>query len=354
MDRNKQVLQSLTSAKKQQGAAALVFAIFIVIIAALIAAGIYFYKDNRQRMDLLYQYLGKVEAELDLKKQTISEFRKQLAKVSADSVTQDGIMNDHIKVLDENLTRVSKRVGKVEAKSSQNWLLAEVEYLLRMADHRILMKEDVKGAIAILKSADDLIKQMPTEDSGLRDVRIAIAKDIASLEIYNNVDVPGTYADLVALGETIEKLPLTPTGNEETKAKEDDKLSTHAEKEGFIEKVNRTMGDYLTIRRYTDEELKRLLSPEERRNLRDSLRLSLEQAETALLRGNQIVYDKSLNKVRNWLHNYFVASDYRVELAIAKLEKLSSVRVDNQLPDIAGSQQALKRYLADKMRRGEY
>jgi uroporphyrin-3 C-methyltransferase len=319
----------------------------------MVAGGLFFYKKNTTQLDLLYKYLAKVESDLQSKTATVNEFKEQLSKVSADSVTQDGIMTDHLRALDADLDRVSKRVDKVEATSSQSWLLAEVEYLLKTADHRILMKEDVKGAVTILRSVEALIKKMPVEDQGLLKVRVAIAKDIASLEVYRNVDVPGTYAELVALGNMIENLPLIPIEPVNDGSGEMD--TTEAEpKKDILSSINDTFGDYLTIRRYSADELKELLSPEQRRNLRDSLRLSLEQAETAALRGNQLIYDKSLSKVRNWLLNHFVSSDYRVELAIKKLEKLSNVQLETQLPDISGSQQELKRYLADRIRRGEF
>lgn len=339
---------------RQQGSAAVVFVVAIIIIAGMAAGGIYMFKENKKQMNLLYEYLNKVETDLSFKSQTVEEFKAQLAKVSADSLTQDAVLTDHLKALDDDLSRMQDRVGKVEASSSQSWLLSEVEYLLRMADHRILMKEDVKGAVAILKSADSLIKKMPMEDQGLMDVRVAISKDIAALEVYRNVDVPGTYAELVALGEIVEKLPLVPTQPVKAEAAEGEQSEEGEGEVDVLSKINDTLGDYLSIKRYSADELKQMLSPDQRRNLRDSFRLALEQAQTGLLRGDQTIYDKSLARVRNWMLNYFVSSDFRVELATKKLERLSNVQLESQLPDISGSQQELKRYLADRMRRGEY
>lgn len=343
------------AANKQQGSVLIIVLIFAVLFMALAGGGAYFYKKNQQQMELLNQYVAKVETELELKTQSANEFKVQLAKVSADLITQDSAMDSRLKALGQDLERVSSKVkDAVEATSSQSWLLAEVEYLLKMADHRILMKEDVKGAITVLKSADELLKKMPIDDAGLREVRVSIAKDIAGLETYSAVDVPGTYAALVALGDTIEKLELMPTQMPEEQQEQAEQTAPEKSKVDVLAIINDTMGGYLKVKHYSTEELKVLLSTDERRNLRDSMRLVLEQAQTALLRGDQIVYDKSLAKIRNWLLNYFSTSDFRVELAINKVEALSSVTVQNELPDIAGAQQTLKRYLADRMRRGEY
>lgn len=342
---------------QQNGSVLVIVLIFAILFMACAGGGAYFYKKNQERMDLLNQYVSKVETELELKELSASQFKEQLAKVSADLLTQDSAMDSRLKALDQDLERVSAQVkDAVQATSSQSWLLAEVEYLLKMADHRILMKEDVRGAMTILRSADQLLKKMPVDDAGLREVRVSIAKDIAGLETYSAVDVPGTYAALVALGDTIEKLKLMPTEMEkgEEQTAETANTESNDDKVDVLAVINDTMGGYLKVKHYSTDELKTLLSTDERRNLRDSMRLVLEQAQTALLRGDQVVYDKSLAKVRNWLLNYFSTSDFRVELAIKKVESLSSVTVQNELPDIAGAQQTLKRYLADRMRRGEY
>ena len=42
--------------------------------------------------------------------------------------------------------------------TSQDWLMAEVEYLLRLANQRVLMERDPQGAIALLRAADDIVR----------------------------------------------------------------------------------------------------------------------------------------------------------------------------------------------------
>lgn len=334
---------------KQQGIANWLFLLAIAVIAAMGVAGMYFWEKNQEEITLLHHYVNKIEAELVAKDAAVGEFKNNLAKISADMQSQDAVLNDHLRTLEETLQRVGQRLDKVEVSSSQSWLLSEVEYLLKIADHRILLKEDVKGAVTLLRAADALIKRMPVEDQGLLDVRVAISKDIASMEVYRNVDVPGTYAALAGLSDMIEKLPLIPEEMPELsdKAKEQEQPSV-------LNTINDTMSGYLRVRRHNVDELKALLSPEREINLRDSIRLKLEQAQMGLLRGDQRIYDQSLSKVRKWVHNYFVSDNYRVEIAIKKLEGLIKVQVDHDLPDISGSQQALKRYLADRMRAGTY
>ncbi|NRB37811.1 MAG: uroporphyrinogen-III C-methyltransferase [Pseudomonadales bacterium] len=327
------------------------FASFLaIVLLAVSGGGLYLWKQYRAEIKLLHQYVEKIETQLQTKEEIATEFQTNLAKLAADSQSQDVVLSDHLRALDENLRRVKAKVKRVsqDTSSSQQWLLAEVEYLLKSADHRILMKEDVKGAVKLLRFADDLIKKMPIEDQGLMDVRVAVAKDVASLQGYKDIDVPGTYAALSALSDQIENLPLAQSAFDVEMPAADGEESEELPQ--MLSAINSTMSGYLVIRKHDVEELKALLSPDQRINLRDSMRLTIEQAQTALLRGDQRTFDQSLTKVRGWVHKYFLADNFRVQLTIKKVESLIKTRVQRDLPDIARSQQALKRYLTDRMR----
>ncbi|MCK5881346.1 MAG: uroporphyrinogen-III C-methyltransferase, partial [Sinobacterium sp.] len=271
----------------------------------------------------------------------------ELAKVSTDVSTQDALVQIHLKSLDTTLDKMSVRVNKLEDSSSQEWLLSEIEYLMKMADHRMLMKDDVKGAIALLKSADAVISNMPVKDAGLNKVRVAIAEDITALELYEAIDVPGIYAELVALAGLVEKLPMVPLEQEEV---EEASADVSTDEVSLLDKINSSMGQYLTVRRYNDTELEKMLTRDQRNFVKGSMLLSLEQAQTAVLRSDQSIYDDNLNAVRATLISYFKSGSYQVDIAKLKLNKLIGVKIEAELPAISGSQQAINRYISEKVR----
>jgi len=342
----------MLSNNSQKGFSTLSMGLVVIIIALVVSAG-YVYQKNQKEIAMLNQVLHKVENNLSLKEHAVDEFKSELAKVAADVKTQDAIFNDHLKALEANLDKVGLKVNKLAMNSSQEWLLSEIEYLMKMADNRILMKEDVKGAIALLKSAEKVIAKMPVADSGLNAVRTAISRDIAAMELYRGIDVPGTYSELVALSSIIDKLPMIPLEADNVNAPEDDAVAENTSQgDSLVDKINSSMGEYLIIRRYSVDELEQMLTEDQRATLKNTMRLQLEQAQTAILRGEQSIYDASLQKVRTSLLNYFQSDDYRVGLAKMKLDKLIDVEIETQLPDIASAQQELKRYLSDRMRSG--
>lgn len=335
---------TVTNKHQQKGASAIMSIILLVLMLSLVAGGVYLWSQQKTEIELLHQYVGQIEKQLGVKDDAVKEFRSSLSKLTFETQSQDVILNDHLRALDDDIQLTKRRLNRVERDmASQNWLLSEAEYLLKMADQRILIKEDVKGALELLSKADKLIREMPSDDQGLMHVRVAIAQDIASMEMYRGIDVPGTYAELAALGTAIERLPLLVT----EPGKEDG--ATEGEPD-TLSKINQTFAGYITIRRHDTAELKALLSPEQRLNVRDSMRLALDQAQTALLRGDQRIYDDSLSRIRRWVLQYFVAQDMQTQQVLRRLEVLAKVPVEFDLPSIAESQQELKRYLSDRMR----
>lgn len=332
----------------QSSVTATVSIVLLVLIALIIAAGAYLWKQQHTEIELLHEYVAKIEQQLGIKNEAVDEFRSSLSKLTFETQSQDVILNDHLRALDDDIAVMKQRVTQMESSmASQNWLLSEAEYLLKMADQRILIKEDVKGALILLRKAEKLIREMPnSDDQGLMNVRVAIAQDIASMEMYRGVDVPGTYAELAALGTAIERLPLILT----EVPVESEKRGSEQGKNNTLAKVNEAFAGYITIRRHDTAELKALLSPEQRLNVRDSMRLALDQAQTALLRGDQRIYDDSLSRIRRWVLQYFIAQDVQTQQVMRRLESLAKVPVEFDLPSIAESQQELKRYLSDRMR----
>ncbi|CAA0080387.1 Protein HemX [BD1-7 clade bacterium] len=347
-DANHEQPDTALETKKGGFTSGLVVVLLILLVAGG-GGGYYVWTQAQQELGLMRQVVEKMQGQLKSKDESVVEFKEQLSKISAETQSQDLVLNDHLRTLEDNLTKMKGQFKKLSdaTLSSESWLLAEVEYLLKIADQRILMREDVKGAVSILKSAETLIKKMPVEDRGLLNVRVAIAKDMASLEAYKDIDVPGTYAKLTALGDTVERLPLLQTAFNSSVGLTDEEKKKQPK---TLAAINETLSGYLIVRHHDADKLRALLSDEEAASLKDSMRLALEQSQTSLLRGDQRTYDQSLGKVRNWIHQYFVANNFKVKMAIKKIDELMKVQVENDLPDISGSQQALKRYLNERMR----
>lgn len=70
-----------------------------------------------------------------------------------------------------------------------DWLLAEAEYLLRIANQRLLIEKDIRGALSALESADEVLRE--SDDIGVYPVRQQLAREILSLRGIQASTAPG-------------------------------------------------------------------------------------------------------------------------------------------------------------------
>ena len=88
--------------------------------------------------------------------------------------------------------------------SGEDWLLAEVEYLIRLANQRVLMERDVSGALSLLSSADEIVEQ--TTGIAAYELRESLAYDIANLKAVSDLDTDGIFLSLSAMASQVTEL----------------------------------------------------------------------------------------------------------------------------------------------------
>ena len=88
----------------------------------------------------------------------------------------------------------------------RDWQLAEVEYLLRLANHRVRLERDADGATDLLTAADETLARL--DDFAFHEVRALLAEETASLRAFEGADVAGVFLRLEAAKGLIDQLPL--------------------------------------------------------------------------------------------------------------------------------------------------
>ncbi|MCZ6831371.1 MAG: uroporphyrinogen-III C-methyltransferase [Gammaproteobacteria bacterium] len=237
------------------------------------------------------------------------------------------------------LARQRQNLLEYTTTDRSDWMLAEAEYLLRLANQRIIMAGDTRSAIALLGSADSILLEL--DDSELHPVRAAVAADLAALRAVPQVDVEGTWLRLQALIGEVDRLVLfvLPEAPPDAAPVAEGGWEKRLE-QGFraaLEKVS----NYVVITQ-RDAAYKPMLSPQWEGMVRQNLRMLLEQARAALLSGNQMLYRQSLKNTQHWLNEFFSLKESGVSALDAELQDLLKVIVGREYPDIHGSLAALK------------
>ena len=216
----------------------------------------------------------------------------------------------------------------------REWKLAEVEYLLRIANHRVLMERDVDAAQRLFAAADAILLQL--DDFALHGVRAALADEILALRSVRGNDVQGIYLRLEAVKGRLATLPVELPEYFVAGGPSARDTATP----GLWDALTAELAKYLKVRRF-DGATKPLLAPEEAVYLELNLRLMLERAQLAALRRQQLVFELSLGTTEEWLREYFDADHPVVQELVAELDDLLGVELDQALPDVSGSLSAL-------------
>ncbi|MCY4212936.1 MAG: uroporphyrinogen-III C-methyltransferase [Gammaproteobacteria bacterium] len=234
---------------------------------------------------------------------------------------------------DSGLARRLDQLAQAAPPSEREWKLAEVEYLLRVANHRLLMEQDVPTALGLLQAADGIVEAL--DDLVLHPVRAALANEMLALSKSEGADVQGLYLRLEALKRQLGSLALARPQHRLAELEE-----APSEPDGILEAVAAEFRQLLRFRRM-DAAVKPLLVPEEAVYLELNLRLMLEQAQLAALKRDQVVFDSSLGSAQEWVRKHLDLDDPDVQFTLEALAGLRQVEIDVPLPDLSGSLNAL-------------
>jgi uroporphyrin-3 C-methyltransferase len=275
-----------------------------------------------------------LRSSLDSVGQTVRNERQQIEGQLKKLAGEQQSVADQVSVL-------SALVGR----SEQGWSLAEVEYLLRIANQRLQLQSDVKTAQQALQAADARLQELA--DPKFHNVREQLARELESLRVIEPVDVDGISAKLSALTETIDELVVQGSKYQPAAKTEAASSGTDLTVQDWRELpalLWSVVSDLFRVREH-DKPVSPMLPPEREYFLRENLRLQLSAARLALLRDDSVQYRATLMTSKDWLEAYFSAQDARVNDFVVQLEQLSAIDVAPQLPDISASLQLLRQQL---------
>lgn len=328
---------------------------FLVVLALLVAivagGGTYFiWLQQMKAQEHLQQVLQQTEDKFDRSGRGLDQLKTELHQTALEQDKQQQRLQQEIDQLHKQLTSQQLRLQALSSTDRTDWLLAEVEYLLRLANQRILMGGEVSGAEALLTAADQIIREL--DDMALYPVRKSIASDLASVRAVTELDIQGVYVQLLALAEQVDQLPLfNAPENEQKKTENKEELIQVDDNASRFEQIRfqltvslKKLAEKLGIR-YRDYDVEPLLPPEEHFYLRQNIQLKFEQAKSALMSGKQTVYQQSLMDAQGWLAKYYQLAGHPAQVAMESLTELQKVEVTQSLPDVSGSLRTLKVYL---------
>ena len=345
-----------TDGSTKSGAGLIVSFGMLISILALVVAGYAAYliyesnselKDARTSVRSLETELANLKRTSDQKIEQLSVVLEQttasISQIREAENTAIADLGASFEVATEQLrTELRAELNEGLGTSGEDWLLAEVEYLIRLANQRVLMERDVSGALSLLSSADEIVEQ--TTGIAAYELRESLAYDIANLKAVSDLDTDGIFLSLSAMVSQVPELrrkqpELSPPTQIQV---ENGEAQNYYQQ--FLSLVNNIFGRVLNSVDYRRDgvAITPLLPPKEEYYLRQNLILKFEMAQLALLRNDQPVYQTSLSEAKLWIVNHFIETDPRTIALVTSLDQLMEVEVDRSLPNISGSLRAVR------------
>lgn len=328
-------------------------AVVALIVAMGAVVGGYFIWHEVQRVGAWQeQVLGQIDGRSQALDQRLQSFKDRMdSDVAASERTRRSLEDEQRELtnaqqgFEESLTVLRAQLGN----SRNDWMLAEVQYLLQVANQRVQLGRDVVTARAALSAADRRLQTLA--DPGFNPVREQIARELVSLDVVVMPDLAGIALTLDTLAGQVNQLPQKDAQvHHQVSAKE---TSTPAEPEvsdwtRLPRLVWQELRQLVVVRR-NDKPVGPMLAPEQEFFLYENLRLQLNSARLAALQGEVESYRTSLKTAQSWLGEYFDNEAPQIVAARAELGRLGSLDIQPSLPDISDSLRLLrqKMHLAD-------
>ena len=290
----------------------------------------------------------------------IARQQARLTTVAQNSSTDIERQKEQLQALQQREARLLSRIDTLSTKvrglegSTRNqWHLAEVEYLLRLANQRLLTVNDVTGALELMTSAEQILGQL--DDYALFPVREALAEDIAVLKATAILNQESIWLRLQAIADLIPDLVILddnhianvatalkpgPTATNEINPPAE---STWQEtiKAMLLDTWHR-FTSLFRINTQREQPIEVLLTPEQDQLIRQKMLMLIEQSKLALITGQPLIYQNSLKQTSDWLNRYFMLGGEASNELARELADLEGLSITPKMPNIHRSLDALK------------
>jgi len=293
-------------------------------------------KEIRQELNT---NLAGIRAELDEQRSSLRGATKELQQGTSSLARR-------LEMMEAQLAKQREELSRFNTEDRPSWLLAEAEYLLRLANQRLVMAGDTVAARALLESADNILREI--DNVALHAVRRAVAADLAAVRALPSIDVEGIYLRLAALIEQADQLQIfsLPEREAQPEAPAADDWQSRL-REGYKAALQK-LSEYIAIRR-RDVPVQALMDPQWEGLVRQNLRMLLEQAQVALLSGNAKLYRESLERAEHWVSRFEESDETTASAMSREINQLADLRVTVDMPDVSRSLSALDEVVGKRL-----
>ena len=321
----------------------------IALVLAL-GGGLYYHGHQQglqqQQVAALQQQIATMKAAMQAdQQQTISMVNDELS--TAQQKVEQGISQQQ-----KSIDSIQTAIADLKGQEPNDWLLAEADYLVKMAGRKLWLEHDVTSATLLLEAADHRIAEL--NDPSLKGLRQAMSNDITALKSVTVVDRDGIVLRLNSLENSIDSLPLANAILAKAEPQQNPTVSQSVNdwKNNLMTSLKNFSENFITYRK-RDGSVVPLLSPQQDFYLQQNITNKLETAIAAVYRDQGQVYRDSIATAIKWSQQYYDLSSPKTQSFIAGLQQLEQQNVAVDYPAKLQSQalitQLVNQVLRNKM-----
>ncbi|WP_412972632.1 uroporphyrinogen-III C-methyltransferase [Glaciecola sp. MF2-115] len=341
-----------------------IFSIFnFLLIIGICCAAVWTWYQWQQTQTNKTDNSAKIEAQIESMESSIAKMDSRL--VSSGSVLADAkqeqnqqheVLRSEIDELAQKVALASdenkalkSRIADLSGRRPADWLLAEADYLVRIAGRKLWLESDVSTAILMMQSADSRLEDIG--DPSLFPVRTLIAEDIAALQKVNPVSTSSLALSLSGMISQVQDLPLNALKIpeiEENAAQNELSDSVSDWRTNISKTWNSLVDDFIQVET-SDKPILPYLSTKQRWLITEQLKLALSQAKSAALAEQESLYLNSLQEAAFLLKEHFQLDDSAVMQFAEAIQELRSTSISKDYPSQLKSVNALKDLIEERM-----
>lgn len=322
-----------------------------LLVIGLLGAGYWFWSQWQGRQTNQQDFFATQQSTLDnqqaaLETQTRTNDRLQQELRQENQQLQSSLdqLTNKLALTEQQVIANSDKLSDVTGRRPSDWLVAEADYLVRMAGRKLWLEHDVNTAILMLQSADSRLQDLA--DPSLLPIRQKLANDLQTLQQVNTVSLTSVALALSGLTPQVKNLPLA---IQELPELNDDAAQT--EQSWFDELIiyiEENMFDYQP--RADGETIKPVLSLQLQWLVREQLKHTLLQAQTAILQEQGTLFQQSMQRSLGIIIDNFDLKAPAVEQFIASLQNLAETNITKEYPAQLESALPLKDLLEKRVK----
>lgn len=325
-------------------------ALSAIAIAIAIAAGIGLYGLNKQQATRQNATTAELSGQLAALQKAQESQKSELEGIIKQQADQLSQAKHEQETLTKQLDELQQKVAVISGSDAKTWLLAQADFLVKLAGRKLWSDQDVTTAAALLKSADASLADM--NDPSLIGARRAITDDIATLSAVSQVDYDGMILKVNQLANQIDNLRLADNNDDDSPMDSDsDELSSSISewRVNLQKSWQNFMDSFITVRR-RDETAVLLLAPNQDIYLRENIRSRLLVAAQAVPRHQEETWKQSLDNVSTWVRAYYDTDDATTKAFLDEVDKLSQQSITMTVPETLQSQALLEKLMQTRVR----